>query len=129
MACAILEKTSGLKPSCKTTAVWYLKRVTLPSFCSFTLISLWVSLALSFVAWASSSSSSSARASTPSANRRLVITAIYVSFCTLFKESVEEEDDRRHPCLYSNCLEPFSRVPINLNCTCSLVLEQLQAAN
>ena len=90
VACAILEKTSGLKPSCKKTAVWYLKRVTLPSFCSFTLISLWVSLALSFVAWASSSSSSSARASTPSANRRLVITAIYVSFFILFQESVEE---------------------------------------
>ena len=40
MACAILERTSGLEPSSETTAPRYLKLVTVPNFCSFTFISL-----------------------------------------------------------------------------------------
>ena len=39
MACAILEKISGLKPSSETIAP-RLKLVTVPSFCFFTFISL-----------------------------------------------------------------------------------------
>ena len=46
VACAILERTSGLEPSSETTAPRYLKLVTLPNFCPFTFISLWMSLAL-----------------------------------------------------------------------------------
>ena len=33
MACAILERTSGLEPSSETTAPRYLKLVTVPNFC------------------------------------------------------------------------------------------------
>ena len=46
VACAILERTSGLEPSSETTAPRYLKLVTVPSFCPFTFISLWMTLAL-----------------------------------------------------------------------------------
>ena len=142
MACATLEKTSSLKPSSKTTALWYLKLVTVRSFCPFTLISLWMSLALfviSCVAWASSSSSSSARASTPSANRRLAIalpSMLAFPYCSSkaprhdpFEKMLKRVDDRRHPCLYSNSTEPFFRVPIHLDCICSLVLELFQVVN
>ena len=94
MACAILEKTSGLEPSSETTAPRYSKLVTVPNFCPFTLISLWMPLALFVISLvysalisilylvqvlsrhstrASSSCCSSARASMSSANRRLVI--------------------------------------------------------
>ena len=40
MACAILERTSGLEPSSEITTSMYLKLVTVPSFCHFTFISL-----------------------------------------------------------------------------------------
>ena len=94
VACAILERTSGLEPSSETTAPRYLKLVTVPNFCPFTFISLWMPLALFVISLvfsalisilylvqvlsrlstrASSSCSSSARASMSSANRRLVI--------------------------------------------------------
>ena len=47
VACAIFERTSGLETSSETTtAPRYLKFVTVPSFCHFTFISLWMSLAL-----------------------------------------------------------------------------------
>ena len=46
VACAILERTSGLEPSTETTALRYLKLVTVPNFCPSTFISLWMSLAL-----------------------------------------------------------------------------------
>ena len=46
VACAILERTSGLEPSSETTAPRYLKLATVPNFCPFTFISLWMSLAL-----------------------------------------------------------------------------------
>ena len=46
VACAILERTSGLEPSSETTAPRYLKLVTVPSFCPFTLNSFWMPLAL-----------------------------------------------------------------------------------
>ena len=94
VACAILERTSGLEPSFETTAPRYLTLVTVPNFCPFTLISLWMPLALFDIILvfsalismlylvqvlsrlsnrASSSCSSIARASMSSANRRLVI--------------------------------------------------------
>ena len=46
VACAILERTSGLEPSSETTAPRYLKLVTVPNFCPLTFISLWMSLVL-----------------------------------------------------------------------------------
>ena len=94
VAYAILERTSGLDPSSETTVPRYLKVVTVPNFCPFTFISLWMPLApfaISLVfsalssilhlmhvlsrlsAGTSSSCSSSARASMSSANRKLVI--------------------------------------------------------
>ena len=46
VACAILERTSGVEPSSETTAPRYLKLVTVPNFCPFIFISLWMPLAL-----------------------------------------------------------------------------------
>ena len=94
VACAILERTSGLEPLSETTAPRYLKLVTVPNFCPYTVISLWMPLALFVISLvfsalisilylvqvlsrlstkAYSSCSSSARASMSSVNRRLVI--------------------------------------------------------
>ena len=94
VACAIIERTSGLQPSSETTATRYLKLVTVSNFCPSTFIFLWMSLtpfvinlvfsALISILYlvqvlsrlstrASSSCSSSARESMSSANRRLVI--------------------------------------------------------
>ena len=94
VACAILERTSGLEPSSETTARRYLKLVTVPNVCPFTSIYRWMPLALFAISLvfsalisilylvqvlsrlstrASSSCSSSARVSMSSANRRLVI--------------------------------------------------------
>ena len=94
VACAILERTSVLEQSSETTAPRYLKLVTVPNFCPFTFISLWMPFALFIISLvfsalisilylvqvltrlssrASISCSSSARASMSSANRRLVI--------------------------------------------------------
>ena len=89
-----LERTSGFKPSSETIFPRYLKLVTVPSFCPFTLISLWTPFVLFVInlgfsalisilyyvqilsrlsASTSSSCSSSARASMSSVNRRFVI--------------------------------------------------------
>ena len=46
VACAILERTSSLEPSSETTAPRYLKLVTVPNFCPFTCIFLWMPFAL-----------------------------------------------------------------------------------
>ena len=46
VAYAVLERTSGLEPSSETTAQRYLKLVTVPNFCPFTFIFLWMPLAL-----------------------------------------------------------------------------------
>ena len=46
VACAILERISGLEPSSETTASRYLKLVTVLIFYPFTFISLWMPLAL-----------------------------------------------------------------------------------
>ena len=94
VACAIHERTSGFGPSSETIAPRYLKLVTVPNFCPFTFISLWMPLVLFVISLvfsalisilylvqvlsrlstrASSSCSFSARASMSSANRRLVI--------------------------------------------------------
>ena len=93
VACAILKRTSGSEPSSETTTPSYLKLVTVSSFCPFTVISLWMPLALfvnslvflalisilyivqvlsRFSTRSSNSCFSSARASMSSANRRLV---------------------------------------------------------
>ena len=40
VVCANLESISGLEPMSDTTQPWYLKFVTVSSFCPFTLISL-----------------------------------------------------------------------------------------
>ena len=51
VACAMLERTSGFEPLCETTAPKYLKHVTVPSFCPFTLISLWMPKAVGRMQW------------------------------------------------------------------------------
>ena len=94
VTCAILQRDFDLEPSSEITAPRYSKLVTVPNFCHFTFISLWmprvlIVISLVFSALmsiihlvqvlsrlstrASSSCSSSARTSVPSANRRLVI--------------------------------------------------------
>ena len=44
--CAILESVPGLEPSAVMTEPWYLKLVTVSSFCPFTLISVLTLLVL-----------------------------------------------------------------------------------
>ena len=94
VACAILERTSGLEPSSETTAPRYLMLVTVPIFCPVTFITLLMPLVLFVISLvfsalisilylvqvlsrlstrASSFSFSSVRASVSSVNRRLVI--------------------------------------------------------
>ena len=133
VACAILERTSGLEPSSETTAPRYLKLVTMPNFCPFTFISLWMPLALFVISlvfsalisifylmqvlsrlstMASSSCSSSARASMSSANRRLVIILrpmLTFSSCSSrtsgrirSTKMLKKMGDRRYPCLTPN---------------------------
>ena len=46
VACAILERISGLEPPSETTAPGYVKLFTVPNTCPFTFISLWMPLAL-----------------------------------------------------------------------------------
>ena len=46
MTCAILQRISSFKQSCKRTAPRYLQLVAVPYFCPFTLIYLWMPLAL-----------------------------------------------------------------------------------
>ena len=46
VVCAILERISGLEALSETTAPRNLKLVTVPNFCPFTFISLWMPLAL-----------------------------------------------------------------------------------
>ena len=46
VACAILERNSGLEPSSVITKPRYLKLVTVSSFCPFTLISVLMPLVL-----------------------------------------------------------------------------------
>ena len=146
-ACAILERISGLQPPSETTALRYLKLVTVPNFYSFTFISLWMPLAqfvisLVFSALisilylvqvlsrlstrASSSCSSSARAFTcmSSANRRLVI-------FLLSRKMLKRVGDRRHPCLTPTVVLNHSQMLpwTALDCTCSLVIELLSGAN
>ena len=91
---AVTCEISGFEPSSETIDPRYLKLVTVQSFCPLTLISLWMPLALFVISFvfsalisilyrvqvlsrlltiASSSYSSSARASMLSANRRLVM--------------------------------------------------------
>ena len=129
-ACAILERISGLEPSSESTAPRYLRIVTVPSFCPFTFISLWMPcvlflISLVFLAListlyleqvlsrlstrASSSCSSSARASMSLANCRLVIfllpMLIFPSCSSRASDMIRSRKilkrvvNRAHPCL------------------------------
>ena len=147
MACAILERTSGLEPSSETTAQRYLKPVIVPNFCSFTFISIWVSLALFVISLVFSALISilylvqaSDRASMSSANRRLVIflppmqtfpsCSSRASDMIPSSKMLKRVGDKRHSLPYSDCCsEPFSYAAIHLDCTCSLVIELLNNAN
>ena len=112
VACAILEKIFGFQPSSETTALRYLKLVIITSFCHFTLISLWMPLALFVISLvfsalisilylvqvlsrlssrASSSCSSSARASLSSANCRLVIFLLYAYLSIMFFQRIRHD--------------------------------------
>ena len=113
VACAILERTSGLEPSSETTAPRYLKLVTVPNFCPFTFISLWMPLALFVISLvfsalisilylvqvlsrlstrASRSCSSSPRATMSSANRRLLnISAAYANLPIMFFQGIRHD--------------------------------------
>ena len=51
VARAILERIFGFEPSSETTASRYLKFVIVPSFCPFTLLSIWMSLSLFVVSF------------------------------------------------------------------------------
>ena len=130
MACTILERTSGLELSSKTTAPRYFKLVTVPNFCPFTFISLWMPLALFVISLvfsvlisilylvqvlsrlstiASSSCSSSARTTMPSANRRLeIFLPPMLTFPLCYsrasdmihsRKMLKRVGDRRHLCL------------------------------
>ena len=108
VAYAILERISGLEPSSETTTPRCLKLVTVPSFCSFTFISLWMPLTLFVISLifsaliatlclvqvlsrlstkASNSCFFSARASMSSASRRLVI---FCRLCLPFHHALQE---------------------------------------
>ena len=113
VACAILERTSGLEPSSQTTAPRYLKLFKVLNFCPFTFISLWIPLALFAISFvfsalisilyrvqvlsrlptrASSSCSSSARASVSSANCRLgYISAVYANLPIMFFQGIRHD--------------------------------------
>ena len=121
MACAILERISGLEPSSETTAPRYLKLVTVPSF--FHLFSLWMPMALFVISlvflalisilyivqvlsrlFTRASRSCSSSASMSSANYRLVIflppTLTFPSCSSRKLDMIRlRVGDRRHPCL------------------------------
>ena len=110
VAVAILERISGFEPSSETTAPRCVKLVTVPSFCPFTLISLWIchigavchqiglhSIDLHLIpcaifstlsAWASTSCSSSATAYMSSANHFDNISATYVNLSIMVFQSI-----------------------------------------
>ena len=94
VACAILERTSGLESSSETTAPRYLKLVTVPSLCPFISISLLLRLALFFISLVFSAllqvlSRLSTRASSSCSS----------SDMTRSKTMLKRVGDRRHPCL------------------------------
>ena len=128
VACAILERTSGLEPSSETTVLRHSKLYG-PIFSPFTLISLRMPLAqfvislvfsalisilclmpLSILSTrASNSCSSSARASMSSANSRLVVFLLpmltLLPCCSRASDMIRLKKmwmrvgDKRHPCL------------------------------
>ena len=114
VACAILERISGLEPSSETTAPRYLKLVTVPNTCPFTFISLWMPLALFVISLvfsalisilylvqvlsrlstrASSSCSSSARASTYVIGKPQIgnISAAYANLPIMFFKGIRHD--------------------------------------
>ena len=139
MACTILERISVSEPLSETTDSWYLKLVTSPRFCLFTLISLWMPLALFVIDLvfsilrhrqvllrlsnrASISCSFSTRASMSSSNRRLIIflpsTLTFPPCSSRASEMIcsnkmlKRVADRRHPCLIY-----FLYLPSTLRCS------------
>ena len=149
VACAILERTSGLEPSSETTAPRYLKLVTVPNFCHFIFISLSLALfviSLGFSALISilylvqvlsrlstrafSSCSSSARASISAAYANLPIIFFQGIRHDPFEKNAEKGGWQKTSLPYSDCCsETFSYAAIHLGCTCSLVIELLNGAN
>ena len=113
MACTILERTSGLEPPSKQTAPMDMKLGTVPNFCPFTFIFLWMPFALFVISLVfsalisilylaqnlsglssrvSSSCSSSARASLSSANRKLGnIFAAYANLPIMFFQDIRHD--------------------------------------
>ena len=129
VACAILERTSGLRPLSDTTAPRYSKLVTVPNFCPFTfylylsldaialfVISLVFSAPISILylvqvlsRLSNRASSSSSRASMSSTNRRLVLfLPPMLTFLSCYsrasdmirsRKMLKRVGDREHPCL------------------------------
>ena len=124
VAYAILERTSDSEPSSEATAPRYLKFVTAPNFCPFTVISLWTPLALFVISLVFSDLSSilylvqalsrlstraSSSCSSSSVNRRLVIflpPMLTFSLCSSkasdmirSKKILRRVGGRSHPCL------------------------------
>ena len=159
VACATLQRTSGLEPLSELIVPRYLKLFTVPSFCPLTFISLWMPLALFVISLvlsalisniylvqvlsrlstrAFSSCSFSARASMPSANRRLVIflqPMLIFSSCSSrasdmirSRKMLKRVGDRRHLCstpivvLNHSPMLPFILTAlVTLSQSCSLV--------
>ena len=104
VACAILEITSGSKPSSETTAQKYLRLVTVPNFCPFTFISLCTLLALFVISLVFSALisvlylvqvlsrlSSRASSSCPSSARASMSSATYANLPIMFFQSTRHD--------------------------------------
>ena len=157
VACAILERTSGLEPSSETTAPRYLKLVTVPNFCPFTFISLWhcLSSVWSSLHWSPSYTlcrfcrdfllellAPALPQLEHLCHRQTEIGNISATYANLpimffqgirhdpFEKNVEEGGWQKTSLPYSDCCsEPFSNAAIHLDCTYSLVIELLNGAN
>ena len=156
VACMTLETVSGFEPWSRTTPPIYLKIVT--SFCPFTLISLWMPLALFFISMVfsalipilylvqvllrlSARASCSCSSSTSYYSIYVIgklqinnISAAYAILSIMFRydllnQNVEEGGWLMTSFLYSDCSEPFSHAVIHLDCTFSLVVELLNGVN
>ena len=156
VACAILERTSGLEPSSETTAPRYLKLVTVPNFCPFIFISLWMPLALFVISLvfsalisilylvqvlsilstrASSSCSSSARASMSS----VIFLPPMLTFPSCSSRAsdmirsrnmLKRVGDRRHLCLTPTVVLSHSpMLPFIWTALVAFVIELLNGAN
>ena len=150
VACAILERTSGLEPSSETTAPRYLMLVTVPIFCPVTFITLLMPLVLFVISLVFSAlipilylvqvlSRLSTRASSFSCSS---VRAIYIigkpqigyisraSDMVRWRKMLKRVGDRSQPCLIPTVVLNHSQIAaIRLTCTCSLVIQLLSGAN